>query len=252
MVKKLLSRLTNQIEWKSLLRGFLIFVGLLSVSLWDFSFFPVLLFLILAFFLYISEPPERKTVWHSYIVLILSSLFVLAHVPPVFRIWGMVSFLYGIVFFGLFSFINFRFKNRSAAHGGIVMLALFSFFLALFGLSAVSAYNPWSLFLILLAFFGMYALLRESLAFSGKFTERKRAVIAGTVGFLGLEALWIFQFLPLGAINGSAFLSIILLLLRDVVVANEEGMLNISFVLREVTIFAIAVLAFFAVSPWNL
>jgi len=98
----------------------------------------------------------------------------------------------------------------------------------------------------------MFFLIRESLTFSEKFFGRKRMVVSGSMAFLGIECMWLFQFLPLGVINASAFLAIVLSLIRDMVLANEEGELNPRFILREITIFVIVTLAFFTVSPWNL
>jgi len=252
MAKKLLSRLTNQIEWKSLLRGFLLFLSLLVLKVAGFTVLPLLLFFIVAFVVYISEPPERKTLFSSYTILILSSIFVLMELPFVFRVWMGVAVMYGLVFFSIFSFINFRFKNRSFAHGAIQTVSAFSFLLALNLVVSFSAQELGSLLFLLIAFFGLFFLLRESLLFSEGFVGKRGVLISGSITFLCVELLWMVQFLPLGPINTAALVSIFLSLVRDLVITNERGTANFSFILRQITIFAIATLVFFAVSPWNL
>jgi len=174
---------------------------------------------------------------------------------------AVLGYIATIAFF--LSLLRFRFKDTVKVHGILNAVVLFLFALTLAALRSAPAFTSepqlmlaLGSFVLIIAFaIGAYMMLSESLVFSPipfGAKGRRMVVINRALAFLGAEILWITGFLPLGSINTAAFLTVFLILARDMILANFAGKLDTRLILREVVLFIAISLLLFAASPWGI
>jgi hypothetical protein len=238
------SPLTNQITWKLLLKVF--FFGLaLFIAIWS-SFNPIslALFFLVLFTLYWSETPERRQVRFSFW---LASILCLIAVHLLDSPWlFLVALLSLAVFFILFALSHLLFKNQFFFYEILNAVLIF-------GSTAIYFEKADGDFWGKLIFFAVItALFSEAFDFFGFVAKKRKFLAAAAIGLIALEITWILGFLPLGILNSAAYLTLVLILIRDCLAVYWRGLLSKNFFLRELMFFVILSVIIFAASSWKI
>jgi len=154
--------------------------------------------------------------------------------------------LFFFSFFLLIGISHFFFKNRFVVYGVFNTAVLLASFVVFFVLFEKSLFWIFPFFIIVLLLF------RESLYFFDIQFKRRIGVTSAVVAFLTSEMLLITKLMPLGILNGSIFLALFFLLLRDGLIAHFHGNLTTTLLLRQITIFVLLTLIIFSLSQWSL
>ena len=232
-----------------------------SILLWivlatDFRWWSLLLFFGSVLVVYITQIAERNFLRSSFWLFPLVTIIgfwvitrniVFSFSSPYVSIFFVGLFLlFFFAFFLIIGISRFFFKNRFVVYGVFntaVLLASFAVFFVLF---------EKSLLWIFPFFVIVFLLFRESLYFFNIQFKRRIGVTSAVVALLTSELLLVTKFMPLGILNGSIFLALFFLLLRDSLIAHFQGNLTKKLLLRQVTIFVFLTLIIFAVSKWSL
>ena len=248
MDKNSLSLFLKKIEWRLVAK--IAFVALALLWAWgsDFAAIPLILFVIAPAVVYFSESPERRHFRASFWLMSLTALIAMMMV----RGGEGVSFasLLIVLFFaagvavevGLFRFF---FRSRSVVFGIlhiVLMMAIFSIFFA----------APLSLFSTLFLLVSLAFLLHEFFALLNIPWRGRVLLMSIALSFFGVQLALLLRFTPLGFVNASAFMGLLMLLTRDAARAHFEGTLDLSFILRGLIIFLVMSVAIFSVSVWGI
>lgn len=246
-----MSRLTNQNILKLAFKSIFATLSLLVVALSGVSFWSLIFALVVFLIIYFLQTSERSMLRASFWFLPIIFLFVLYFIQntvnesfPYVSVLILSLFLHAILLFILFCIDAFLFKDRFFVYGLFQTVLFFLFFLVCVQLTINSSF--WLFFMI----FCVVILIRESFLFFGVPFKQRIFVQSLVVGFLVTEIAVVSRFLPLGALNNAAFLTLISLILRDVLVFNFQGILDKKFVFREISIFALFTLVIFIFSKW--
>lgn len=222
---------------------------LFSVKYFHFSFWSYFIFGAAAFFVYLNLPPVRAELKKSYIILMLLGLaairFVFGEPTPLLLV--VFLFLFAVLVFVFLALQSFQFSDRFLVYGiWNTALSLFFFLEIFYFWSALG----WVVFLVV--FGGVAAIFGEALGFFGVAAGRLKLSSALTLGYLSTALAFLVSYLPLGFLNAAVFLSLFLLLLRDILVFHFRGNLNFPFILRELTFFITIGTLIFAAAKWVL
>jgi len=223
-------------------------------------FWPVAIFLLVLGMVYFSESAERKSLRISFWLSVFSGIFAAAAVStlPSDSIFYLISILAALLFGGLIfmvlSVTNLVFRHRFVAFNVLnTALAACFFVLLFFFRPDFSGSILAIIFWFLAAFWLISLLMKEVLVFGDPLSKGKGLyLMTRTFGFLLAELAALCVFLPLGFINAAAFLTLIYVLGRDVVLARLRGFLSIALVLRELVILAVFASIVFATVTWTL
>lgn len=234
---------------------------IVSVLLWlvlasDFSWWSVIFFFGSVCGVYITQVAERNLLrssfWFFPLMTLIGFWIVTRDVAFSFSSPYSAALFLGLFVLFAFSFLlligisHFFFKNRFLVYGVFntaVLLISFAVFFALF---------ERSLFWIFPFFITVFLLFRESLYFFDIKFKRRIGIASASVALLISELLLAIKFIPLGILNGSIFLGIFFLLLRDSLIAHFQGVLTQKLIFRQITIFILLSLIVFVVSEWSL
>lgn len=103
----------------------------------------------------------------------------------------------------------------------------------------------------LAAFFGIYFLFREALAFMSLPVSRLNLLSFGLALSI-FQFLWVISLLPIGFLNAGALTLVLILITKDMVFAHLSGNLNRTMILKNITLLIVFVLIIFAASKWAL
>ncbi len=228
-------------------------VALFLVFAAGLSFFTVLGFLFIALWMYLSEKTEKKNFRFSFWLAQIVFLLIVAEVPPGLLVVIPLLTYAGIVFI-IFGLMNSLFSMRSftyALHSTVLTL---SFFVALFlRRPPFSGVPLWSeLFWIVFSFAVVYFLFREFSRVFGLPESRKTRIAGFALGLASAEVGFLARYLPLGFVNAAALVTLLFLISRDMVLAKENGLLNLNFVFREMTIFIVISSLILVTVSWKL
>lgn len=234
---------------------------IVSILLWivlavDFRWWSLLLFFGSVLGVYITQIVERNLLRSSFWLFplvtiigfwVITRTIAFSFSSPYVSIFFIGLFLlFSFAFFLLIGISRFFFKDRFIVYGVFntaVLLTSFAVFFVLF---------EKSLFWVFPFFVIVFLLFRESLYFFDIEFKRRIGVASAAVAFLTSELSLVTKFMPLGILNGSIFLALFFLLLRDGIIAHFKGNLTKKLLLRQLTIFVLLTLIIFAVSKWSL
>ncbi len=252
MVKKLLSSLIAKTGWRLLFKALAGFIALLFAGLVGFSFWGIVVFLAVSFWLYFSEGAER-TNRRTYFWLLAVWALVAGTVSS-----GLLFYLVSCLYFALLYLwlgdVRLLWPNR-ALTADIGEAGLFAFSAALlFELFPGARQTSfWGGVGFLLAVFALSAILvREAFRSAPERFFRRERLAAWAIGLILAETAALLAFLPLGFLNAAAALTLVFVVLRDVLLAHSRGLLNNGYVFREITILTVFLVLIFAVVPWVL
>jgi hypothetical protein len=244
---------------RSLAKGIFATLALIFVSSASFSWFSLIVLVLVLGSLYLSQPRERAHVrvsfWASAILAAIGIGLIGAVPAPVqdtlFRAIILVSFL--AAQFALFSLMNLEVQWRAPVYATVNSVLMFGVGVVFFTLnqpafidiSFIAQIFPIGVFV------GTALLVHEALTFTGKGGRLRMWALAAISGFIAVETATLVLFLPLGVVNAAVVLALILTFVRDTLSAHLAGVLSASFVLRELVIFVVILVAVFALSPWS-
>ncbi len=260
MVKKSILSLTRKIGWRLAVKAVLASLALGFLDWAGVSFWPVVIFLGVMFAIYLSEPPERRTLRSSFWLLSVFSILGIAAVSSLsgyFLINLMMAFLilfFGLSLFFIFGLINLLFKDKTFVYNLLNAAVLAYFFLLVFYLMpGFSGDGSIILILWFLAIFlGPRLIMKETLAMNGSPESRNLKITIWSFSLIIAEIAVFAAILPLGFVDAAAFLTLCSIMGRDVVLARLNGSLNLSLVFREVTIFVVVLSLILATVTWIL
>ncbi|KKU91503.1 MAG: hypothetical protein UY23_C0001G0109 [Candidatus Jorgensenbacteria bacterium GW2011_GWA1_48_11] len=245
MAKKFQSFLKDRTAWRLLSKT--VFATLILFWAWrtNFGFWPTAIFITVLLYDYFSLPEERKFLRASFWLLPLAAYLGLAFVNlPVFG--PLTLFLFALLFFlvlGLAAlFFQDRFVFYNVLNTGLLIMILMPIFYLI---------RPTTLFGWLLAVFALtFFIWRECFRFFG-LPGRRLSIAAFVLAFLAAELAVGLMFLPIGFMNAAAFLVLILLLTRDGIATYFKGVLNLSFLFRQLTFFVFFAILILATARWS-
>ncbi len=216
----------------------------------SFSFFAVFGFLCILLYVYLTAGTARRDFRFSFWLLQIVFLLALASLS----LPGLLLTIYGLILLTLLGLMGTVFSNKFFAYGLVSIAVAFSFFVVLFSRSpSFSQDSFWSEFWwLFFAFTVVYWLFKEYWQTFASWESRKMRLYGLSLGVLSAELATIVVFLPLGFLNAAAFMSLLLLVSRDTVMAHEKGFFNPSFVFREITLFVVISSIIFATVSWRI
>lgn len=201
-----------------------------------FGYFVILLF---GYFIYLSLPGERR--------LFRTSFFLTVVFAPVAVGLTAISIIpITILFWGFLALIDFKFPDRFLAYGILNISLLILVFAVFAALGGVWGLGYWGL----IFFIVVWALFQEAIGFYG-FKGRKRWLTAGVLSFATFQIFWFVQLLPLGVINSAVFMTVFMVLLREIMRSHIRGRLNRAFLLQQFTFLVVFWIIIFAASQWT-
>ena len=241
--------------WRLIFKTLIVSAFLWLVLASDFSWWSLILFFGSVFVVYITQVAEhnllRSSFWFFPLVSVIGFWIITRSILFSFSSPYIATLFIGLFILFAFSFLlligisHFFFENRFlvyAMFNTAVLLASFAVFFALFDRSP---------FWIFPFFIVVFFLFRESLYFFEIKFKRRIGVVSASVALLVSELLLVIKFMPIGILNGSVFLGIFFLLLRDSLIAHFQGVLTQKLILRQVTIFILLSLIIFVISKWS-
>lgn len=232
--------------------GFLILVGT--------SFWPVVIFLLALGAIYFSETAERKSLRISFWLLVLAGIFgagvASLSAGLVFSaVFWFLILAFGMLIFLILGIVNSVFRHRFVIFNVLNTALAACFFMLVFyfrpdfGGGSIFSFVVW--FIILFWVAGLF--IKEVLTFGDPLSRgRNLRLLTWVFSLLVVELVALVAFLPLGFINAAAFLTLLYILGRDVILARLRGLLKLPLVLRELAIFAVLSIVIFATVTWVL
>lgn len=231
----------------------LIFFGLLAwAGLGEKSFFPVLVFVLAAVFIYFLPVLNWRRLFASFfILLILSLAFILYSAPLISHFSLLIAVIFGFVFFLILGIKNLIFVERSAFYYLLNNLLFFLAFLFFFSQWSLVD-GPWFIVRYLSMFAVVFFLKKEFLAFLVLESPGRRLLISAGFAFIVLQLVWAISYLPIGFLNSAALALPLVFVLGDFTIHHFGGSLNRRVVLRNATILIAIIIVISAVSRWGL
>lgn len=250
MVKKLTFLLTQRIAWRLALEA-----ALYAAFLWwsthdSIGFLFWTLYGAFLLWIYLREQPERKRtriMFWFFAILSVGELKALMEALPESAWIGWVIVGFAAFFFFLVGITSFFMKQREFIYS-LLSTALF-FLVAAWAFSFSELFTRTSAVFL---FSSVLLLFRDTFGFFDVAGRRRAWIVSAGIAFLALQVGFFLKLLPLGFLNAAAFLTLILFLLRDSIVAHYRGKLNISFLLRELAFFVGVATIIFAGSKWSI
>lgn len=239
--KNLLSHFPRTVEW-SLVVNTVIAVCLALFTHIHGGVFSFLFSGFVFWLLFYWETTERGVYKRSYLIYVLNvliwSLYIDAGVYSSIII-GLYAGIGMAVWIGI---VRFLFKKKELIVGLFHTALFYSVLLLSVASLGISS-----------ALFGALAstLLIYELCLQHQFPWRKRALLVSSgVGFFVFESIFLVRMLPLGIVAGAGVLSLIVLGLRDLVIAHFSGALNRRYVLEQIIIFVGLSILLFMTGKW--
>lgn len=211
----------------------------------DYNFFLFLIFLILSGYILFTPrrgffvahlilfilAPLSLSIFHSHLNIILAAAY-----------FGVSLFILNLAKNPLFLFREFIYKIGFVA----VFLPLSIVF---FITGATQNFIFKELIIFLFAAFMFSEFLQESTILT--LTPRKKALFSLIFGLIAAEFFWAVSLLPIGSINSSIFLVLVVYSIANFLLDHLKGVLNRKKILEHFTVFIILTLLIFASSQWT-
>lgn len=215
------------------------------------------LFLAVSFYFYRRGGTSDISLLYSFAVflaIILISRWLLA------QNWffGLSIILASLSFFLMLGFKNLLFLKRAFFYNILNNLLFLLAFLMFFFLANQDFF--WLRYLAVTAagyflfkeFFLLYPMFLEGRAQIMPVSSKKATLLSFSFAFLVSQFFWVNSLLPIGFLNSSAVLMVIVLIFKDLTSNYLNGLLDKRVVLKNITIFIIFTLIIFAASKWSL
>ncbi len=252
MAGKLKSFFANPIALRSLVKASIGTAVLAITALSGFQWFLCVCGILFALWLYLGVL-DGKAVVASFFILIFSSIAGIAgiHIFTSFLPETLSFILWILTFFALLTCVigigNFAFEDRNDVYSIFHTVLLFVVFFAFSGPTLFIS-KLW----IIVLFAAIAGLQVEFFDFT-KIQLRKQAIsLSVGIALFSAELLFILGFSPMGPVNIAAFLTLFVVICRDIMSLYFNKSLSKRAILREIAIFILFALAIFAVSGWSI
>ena len=229
----------------------LVFGILLWVSAYHWFIF--LLFILGAVYFYFNPILNSKDLLVGFLVILFTSLILTVRLSmPIYRFAAVLSFSFLWVL--LLGIKNLIFINRQKIYYLLNSFLLLSIFLIFFYADKSRFFTlkylaaGAAVFFLLEEFFRIF---RESIR-QNLILGRRYHLLAVTIGFLGIQLLWVIALLPVGFINASALMLLSILTMENFSLHYLDGSINRRLVLRDITVFLLFGLIIIGISSWKL
>ncbi len=215
----------------------------------------IAIFIATAFYFFFGSAGGRQFL-ASFITLLIVSLLAVKW-PLAADFWpSAVVLSSGVIFFLIFGVKDLSFVNRRPIYhflNNFLLLTVFIMFYA-------SDKSQFFIVKYLAAFFGIYFLFQEVLAFISRFErENPVSLVASRINLLSFglafsvfQFLWAVSLLPIGFLNAGALTLALVLIIKDLTFAHLNGNLNRTVILKNITLLIVSILIIFAASKWTL
>ena len=218
--------------------------GLYFLKRSDYNIFLLLLYLGLSG--YIFFVPRARLIFTHLVLFILAPL-------TLSLVNSQTNILLAVGYFGITLFILNLAKNPIfLARALIYKIGFTAVFLAIFIVFFISGIAQNFIFKELMIFLVAIFLFLEFLKESTPLTPRRRLLFSLIFGLILIECLWAVSLLPIGFINSSVFLTLIIYLIANFLLEHLKGTLNRRKILEHFTIFIILILFIFGLSKWTI
>lgn len=247
MAKKFLLPYLGQIASRSLSRAAILTFLLFLISRgFGSSFWLNFFFILIAFAFYLMLPADRVFIRFSYALLLFLGLIGANFIKqPPFALLSLI--LFGALLFIFFGLAYFQFSDRYLVYGIWQTMLMFFLFLVIFFFSGALRFSPSAVL-----FFVLWPMFSEVLSFFDVARGKPKAAFAAVPAYLGAMISFPLLYLPLGFINAAVFLTLFMLLIRDILLFHFQGNLDFPFILKELTFFIVIGTLVFAASRWSL
>ncbi len=237
MATKLRSTL-EKIHWPLLAKS--VFVALL----WLLA--PYWVFFLCALYFYFRPNFQSGKVAISFLVL-LSLAFLAPLLQGVFAY--SVALVIGVAFYLVLGVKDLLVINRQLAYQVLRLILLMAILLLFFwwGQSSSSQF-VWQLLALFAGFFLLYYEY-FSFVFEGKGAHASTAAL---IALLLFELAWALAWLPMGFLNASATMLLVIFMLNDFILHHFKRNLTRKIILTNFTVFAFSLLAIFLFSDWTI
>ncbi|MBI4993751.1 hypothetical protein HZC33_02230 [Candidatus Wolfebacteria bacterium] len=245
--------LLNNIEAaKTLFFAFLLLWLISSRSFWSAVFY-----LAGSLYLYFSASSDReiegnsKKLLASFLIIVIAPFFWAPHISGSFFNFFYLFFyllIWSAFFFIVLGIKNNIFKNSRLIYGALNNFLLFFLLIFLFSIDRSQ------FFLVkYVSFFTItFLLIREFLIL--EFEKLKRAklnLFAAIFSILIFQFAWGSMFLPIGFLNSAALMLVIVLMIKDSIIAYFRKILDRQLIMKNITIILIFGLIIFVASRWQ-
>lgn len=222
------------------------------ILLWmdkNFSFFPVVIYLGVAFYFYFRPVFDNRFLY-SFLVILLVPFFVID--SPFFLFY---SLFLGFLFFLLLGIKNLVFINRHQIYQFLNNFLFFLAFIIFFSSDKSQLFFSKYLILFLLSFFIFKEFLNWHFSrFESplEMSVQKIKVYSAVFSFLLCQFVWVSALLPIGFLNLSALMLVFVLASKDLIINHLEGKIDKNLVLKNITMVVLFGIVIFAVSKWKI
>ena len=245
MAQKLRSLLQSQ-QSILVLKAFVFAAFLSLMYLSDFSFIPILFFIVSALVLYFK--PLFNTLSYLVIFMILITLsIVLAVVLPI-AAQPMLVIGFSFLFFIILGLKNLSFVNRIQWYNLLHLLLFYALFLLFFSFDKSNLFVLKSTGILIL----VGILFRYFLKFNAVKFSRRRAVMSWALALMVIEAIWAISLLPIGFISSANLSLVLVLLLSGITVHHFKGTLDKRVILSNTGLFLVLTILIFITSKWTI
>lgn len=239
--KNLLSHFPKTVEWSLVVNTVIAICLALFVHVYG-GVFSLIISALLFWILFYIETTERGVYIRSYLVYVVLLLTWAEYLDASIYSGIIFALCAGVGMVVWIGIVRFLFKRKE------LILSLFHTALV-YGALLFSVVSSG----FISALFGAFVsgLLLYELCIQHQFPWKKRILLisAGT-GFFIFEFILLVRALPLSAIAGAGVLSLLVLGVRDLVVAHCSGGLNRRYVLEQVILFAGVCILLFMTGRW--
>jgi hypothetical protein len=216
--------------------------------------FSLTVFIFVSLGIFFSLPSGKGNFWVTYWIFSFSSgALLLLQTSTTLPILGyswvsfLVFFLSVTLFFFILKLIDYSFANQFLSFSFINTGVLIFFFLSILSLASPFSLSGAGLVL----FLGLTLMFREILLLSDV-SGKRSTILSMVIGFLGIELSWVVLSLPLGLLNGTAFLTLFFVVSRELLVNHFKGNLTTDFIFRQITFLVLFSVIILAASQWTL
>ncbi|MBI5306090.1 hypothetical protein HZB04_00640 [Candidatus Wolfebacteria bacterium] len=233
VLKNLVSQLSNKAIRKLFLKVGLCVLLLLWINQ-SRSFLAIVIFLASSLYFYLSSRfLKNSEISVSFLFVFLSSFIE--------SFYGLSLFYFPI--FGIFYFLVLGLKGGIFKNNRVIYQILNNFLLfAAFIIFFFPGQSQWFFWKFIGFAALIFFLMREFL---------KTKLLAAVFSFLTVQLAWATMFLPIGFLNSSALMLVIVLIFKNFITAYLSKSLNNVLIMKNITILAIFGLVIFMASRWQ-
>lgn len=212
----------------------------------NYNFFLLLIFLILSGYILFTP---KASLFFTHLTLFILAPFLLSFIH------SHLNLILAVLYFGASLFILTLSKNPLFLFRGLTyrisfIAVLLVVFLTFFISGAIQKFifKELTIFLFIFCLFGEFLNQSDISALSSK----RKVLFSLIFSLMAVEIFWAVSLLPIGFINSSIFLALIVYSIANFLLDYLKGFLNRRKLIEHFTVFVILTLLIFAFSKWTI